>query len=210
MNFGELKTAVAELVLDTSPAIVAAIPDCINEAVLFACEEVALPSRKEVFSFASSTSTYYTLISSTFEGRVTYIGTATMEYIPLRGGLEELLQKHPDVTETGTIEDVAVEGSLIYYLPIPTTAETFTCIGLSVPATLVNDTDTPTDIPEYLHRMYICNKAAELLYTIIEDGTEGAKVNTQIFAGLAARGLDMLRAWAVRRRNPQRPIVWSN
>jgi hypothetical protein len=74
---------------------------------------------------------------------------------------------------------------------------------------LVDDTDTPDFIPEFLHREAIVNKAAEVAYNIIEDGIEGDKVNTKVFASLAEVGLNRVRAYISRRRPVVGKSNWS-
>ena len=204
MNNGELQREVKALVQDGSAEVLVSVQDYVNEAVQAIAEEVKLPSLKRVFSLTTSTSLYYisTATAASFSGKLTYVGDSTQEYSILDGGLESLLRLHPDVTEAGDIDYVVLEGSLLYYLPIPATAVTLTCIGYNFPATLVNQTDEPSDIPSFYHREAIVNKAASIAYSVIEAGaSEEDKVNTKIFAGLAEGGINKIRAWAVRRRS---------
>jgi hypothetical protein len=209
MNFSELQREVKAIVMDQSANILITIPDAINEAVQQVAEEVVLPSLKTLFTVTTNTSTYYVNFPSGFSGRLSYIGD-TEGVIPLLdGGLEQLIIKHPDVTVVGDIEHLAQEGNVLYYLPIPSTAKSLTCIGYNYPATLVNDTDTPSDIPEMVHRETICFKAASIIYSYIEDGIEQEKVNTLMFAGLAKTGMDKLSAWAHRRRSNVGTSIWS-
>ena len=209
MNFSELQREVKALVMDQSASILITIPDVINEAVQQVAEEIILPSLKTLFTVTTSTSVFYVNFPSGFSGRLRYIGDTEGAMSLLDGGLEQLVIKHPDVTVVGDIEDLAQEGNILYYLPIPSTAKSLTCIGYNNPATLVNDTDTPSDIPEMIHRETICFKAASILYAAIEDGVEGEKVNTVLFNGLAEKGMAKLSAWAHRRRSNVGTSVWS-
>ncbi len=209
MNFSELQREVGAMVLDQSANTLLAIPDAVNEAVQQIAESVILPSLKTLFTVTTSTSVFYVSMPSGFSGKLRYVGDSGGEYTVLDGGLEELIRKHPDTTESGDIEHLACEGSTLYYLPIPSTAVSLTCIGYNVPATLTNDTDTPSDIPEYMHREAICFLAASLLYSYIEDGIEQEKVNTLMFAGLAEKGINKIRAWSYRRRSGVGTSCWS-
>ena len=209
MNFSELQREVKALVMDQSANILITIPDAVNEAVQQVAEEVILPSLKTLFSVTTSISTYYVNFPSGFSGRLSYIGDTNGAMSLLDGGLEQLVTKHPDVTVTGDIEHLAQEGNILYYLPIPTAAKTLTCIGYNYPATLVNDTDTPSDIPDMVHRETICFKAASIIYSYIEDGIEQEKVNTVMFGNLANVGMAKLSAWAHRRRSNVGTSVWS-
>jgi hypothetical protein len=209
MNFSELQREVKALVMDQSSNILITIPDAINEAVQQISEDVVLPSLKVLFTVTTSTSVFYVNFPSGFSGRLRYIGDTEGAMSLLDGGLEQLVTKHPDVTVVGDIEDLAQEGNVLYYLPIPSTAKALTCIGYNYPATLVNDTDTPTDIPEMVHRETICFKAASILYSYIEDGLEQEKINTTMFTNLAKVGMAKLSAWAHRRRSNVGTSVWS-
>lgn len=210
MNFSELQREVAAMVMDQAANTLLAIPDTINEAVQQIAESVLLPSLKTLFTVTTSTSACYVSMPSGFSGKLRYVGDSDGEYTILDGGLEELLRKHPDTTESGDIEHLASEGTVLYYLPIPSTAVSLTRIGYNVPATLTNDTDTPSDIPEYTHREAICFLAASILYASIEDGLEQDKVNTKMFAGLAENGINKIRAWSYRRRTGVGTSCWSN
>lgn len=209
MNYEELQREVKSIIMDQSPSILLSVPDYINEAIQQIADEIDLPTLKTIFSLITSDTTYYTNIPATFSGRLRYVGDGDVEYKPLDGGIEELLRLHPDITETGDIEDIALEGNILYHLPIPTTVKTFYCVGFNKPSTLVNNTDTPTDIPDFLHREVICNKAVALAYNVIEDGIENEKVNTAVFEALSKRGEDKLRTWVTRRRSPVGRSCWS-
>jgi len=209
MTYAELQREVKGVVKDTSANILVSIPDFVNEAVQWAAEEANIPSLKALFTVTTSTSTYYVSMPSNFSGRLSYVGDTSGQYTIVDGGLEDLIAKKLDVTLVGDIEYIAHEGNTLYYLPIPATAVTLTCIGYNVPATLTEDNDTPSDIPELLHRRLLVNKAAELAYSVIEAGeTDENKINTKLFMGLAQGGLDSLRAWVVRRRSNVGTSCW--
>jgi hypothetical protein len=209
MNYSELQRELKAIIMDQSPKILLMVPDLINEAVQNIAEEVKFPELKQVSSVTTSISTYYVNMPATFSSRLKYAGNSDGEYTVLDGGVEELIRLFPTLAETGDIQYVTLEGNILYYQPIPTVAETITCIGYHVPATLVNDTDTPSFIPEWLHRESIVNTAAILAYNSIEDGVEGDKVNTKVFMGLAEVGLNKVRAYISRRRPVVSTSNWS-
>jgi hypothetical protein len=209
MNYSELQRELKAIIMDQSPKILLMVPDLINEAVQNIAEEVKFPELKQVSSVTTSISTYYVNMPATFSSRLKYAGNSDGEYTVLDGGVEELIRLFPTLAETGDIQYVTLEGNILYYQPIPTVAETITCIGYHVPATLVNDTDTPSFIPEWLHREAIVNAAAVSAYNSIEDGVEGDKVNTKVFMGLAEVGLNKIRAYISRRRPVLSTSYWS-
>lgn len=210
MNFQELQRELKDIIQDNSATVVASIPDYINEAVQQIAEEVDLPTLKSVFSLTTSTSLYYVSTPTTFNGKLKYVGSSSKKYNILDGKLEDLLELYPDVTESGDIDSVVLEGNLLYYLPIPSTAVALTCIGYNFPATLEDDTDTPSDIPSFYHREAIVNKAAAIAYSVIESGaTKEEKINFLLFNKLAEVGLNKVRAWLSRRRSSLVTSVWS-
>lgn len=209
MNFAELKRELAGIVLDQSPAIIVSFPDYINEAVQQIAEEIRFPELKQVISVATSTSVYYTNLPSTFSGKLTYAGNSDGEYTVLEGGVEELLRLYPTLTEVGDVQYIVCEGGLLMYQPIPATSVNIICVGYRVPDLLEADTDTPSFIPDFLHRESIVNKAASLAYLSIEDGAEGERVNFGIFNALAEVGINKIRAYVSRRRAINQTKSWS-
>jgi hypothetical protein len=209
MNYSELQREVKGIIMDQSPSILIGIPDYINEAIQLIAEEVKFPELKQVTSVTTSTSTYYISMPVSWSSRLNYAGNSDGEYVVLDGGLEELIRLYPTLAETGDVKHLTLEGRVLYYQPVPATATVITCIGYHTPDILVNDTDTPDFIPEFLHRETVVNKVAEIAYSIIEDGVEGEKVNTAVFSSLARVGLDRVRAYVSRRRPVVGKSNWS-
>jgi hypothetical protein len=197
--------------MDASPEILVSIPDFINEAYQQIAEEVRFPELKKIASVTTSISTYFVNMPTGFSSRLVYAGNSDGEYKILDGGVEELLRLYPSLDESGDIEYLLLEGSILYYQPIPTVATAITCVGYFAPATLVNDTDTPSVIPDYLQREALINKAASLAYNIIEDESDGntGKLNTKLFTGLAGNGVIKIKEWVSRRRPVTSSSVWS-
>lgn len=209
MDFAQLQQELKDIVMDQSPKILLMIPSLINEAVQNIAEEVKFPELKQVTSVTTSTSLAYVNMPTGFSSRLKYAGNSDGEYKVLDGGVEELIRLYPTLAETGDIKHLTLEGSVLYYQPIPTVATTITCIGYHRPATLVGDADTPSFIPDWLHRESIVNTAAVLAYNSIEDGVDGDKINTKVFESLAKVGLDKVRAYISRRRPVVSTSNWS-
>jgi hypothetical protein len=209
MNFSELQRELKILLMDQSPDIMISVPYYINESVQQIAGEVKFSELKQVSTVTTSTSTYYVNMPVNFSSRLYYAGSSSGEYEILDGGIEELIRSYPSLSESGDLRHVTLEGNILYYHPIPTVATVITCIGYHNPATLVNDTDTPSFIPEYLHRDSIVNMAASIAYSAIEDGVEKDKVNTKVFMMLAKNGLDKIRAYVSRRRSVLSTSNWS-
>jgi len=199
MNYSELLREVKSVVADASPTILVSIPDMINEAIQLIAEEAYLPSLKTMFTVTTNTSAAYTTVPTAFSGKLTYVGTSDGE-IKRYNSVEELIREFPAMDEVGDVEGIALEGTVLWYQKIPSTATTLTCIGYNSPTALSNSTDTPDCIPEYLHRGLIVNKTAMLCYNIIEDGMEAEKVNTVLFENLYQKSVAKLGEWVSKRR----------
>jgi hypothetical protein len=208
MNFSELQREVKAIILDASPAILLGIPDYINEAIQQIAEEVRFPELKQITSVNTSISTYCVNMPSGFSSRLVYAGDSSGEYKVLDGGIEDLIRLYPSLDESGDIKHLLLEGNVLYYQPIPTVVTAITCVGYFAPDTLVNDNDTPSVIPSYLHREAIVNKAAAVAYNIIEDEIDVGKVNTKLMLSLAEVGINKIRAYISKRRSVISSSSW--
>ena len=208
MNYLELQREVKTVISDASPTILVSIPDMVNEAIQLISEETYLPALKTMFTVTTNTSAAYTTVPSSFSGKLTYVGTSDGEIL-IKQSLEELLREYPALDEVGDVEAVVLEDSVLWYQGIPSTETTLTCVGYNTPTALVNDTDTPDSIPEYLHRGLIVNKVAMICYNIIEDGMEADKVNTKLFESLYQQSIIKLCEWVSRRRVNKVAKAWT-
>ena len=68
-----------------------------------------------------------------------------------------------DETDTGDIEDVAVEDDKLKVGPATSAAEEIAVKYYKKPATLVNDSDTPDCIPSHLHQSTLADKVIMVL-----------------------------------------------
>jgi hypothetical protein len=209
MNLGEIATEVRTNLKDQRADVLASIQDYINEAYRWVAAETSLPALKSVFTVTTVVSQSYANMPSTFDGRLLYCGTTEGQVNILDAGIQELLELHPDLTVEGAIKDVAVEGSILWYAEIPTTATALICLGYSIPTLLTANTDTPSAIPDYLHREILVNKASEIGYSIIEDGLEGERPNTAFYMARTAKGMTQLESWIEKRKGHVRRSVWS-
>jgi hypothetical protein len=200
VNFGELKQVVVDTVQENSDTLTASVGNRINSALLEITEEHDLPSLKKVFTVTTVVSQAYCTFPATFSGRLAYIGTTDGELTILEGGITSLIQLYPSLTETGTISELAIEYPVLWYQKIPAVATVLTCVGYSLPSTLLIDSDTPTDLPVHLHEDLIVNKVLINYYNKIEDGIEGEKVNTENYERRFARAKLQLLNWISRRR----------
>jgi hypothetical protein len=78
----------------------------------------------------------------------------------------------------GSVYGVARSGRLLYYQYIPTSPETLTIHYFRKPAVLEKSDDEPLEFPSFSHEPVIISRVLMELFSEIEDGIEGQKVNT--------------------------------
>lgn len=205
MNLSELIDEV-EIVLDDT-SFTSSIPDWINWAIAQAIDDANVPGFKEIISVSTVLATAYANLPSDCTGRILFVGDGTSS-IPIVS-LDELLEMYPDFDNEGDVAAVAIEGSLIYYQEIPSTAQLLTILHRRSPALLEDDEDEPEGIPLHLQRAVIVPKAASVGFDLIEDGVEGEKVNTNAQIINYNKGLYSLREWVAKRIRHNSRSIWS-
>ena len=97
----------------------------------------------------------------------------------------------------GAITDVAVDGVTLVARPVPSDNQTVFVAYYKQPTPLTNDdTSSPDCLPIHLHDSLLVNYAAKELYKRIEDGVDGAMVNTNKYTQLfTTEGLSFLREY---------------
>ena len=83
------------------------------------------------------------------------------------------------MNRSGIIHGVARAGKRLYYQRIPTTADTLTLWYYRKPTELLKDNDEPSEFPSFCHEPVIVNGVLAELFSMIEDGIEGQKINTE-------------------------------
>jgi hypothetical protein len=210
MYFSEMVSEVRDKIKDVSPTVLVRVPEFINQALVQATEDVDIPSLKNIYSVKTVLGQAYLNMPTGFSGKLRYVGTARGQIRLLDGGIEELIQMYPDLTVTGSVESVVIEGFVLWYMRIPEEETSLICIGFDYPDELVNDNDSPTCIPDYLHRDILVNKAVSIAYEEIEESMEGSNLgpNSARFDGMYQRGLIGLRAWISKRKGTVGRSAW--
>ena len=210
MTFEQLKDAVRSRVNDMSESLDESVPDFINEAIgIIAYDLGGLPSLKKFATVVTLTTANHVSMPTDSSGILRYVGDEDGE-ITVLPNLETLVRRYPKLDETGSVVDyVVLEGSDLYYQPIISPANTLYLIYFANPTVLVSGSDIPTYLPSVLHRSSIVPKAAELIFSIIEEGVEGDHVNTLAAQSDYAVGLAQLRAWKKRITRRESPTIWE-
>jgi hypothetical protein len=103
----------------------------------------------------------------------------------------------PKVTEQGDIEAVALEGTVLHYRRLPIDPQDLDLTYYAKPEPLTaSESSKPICIPEPLHYQLLVNLVLWDLYSEIEDGIEGQKVNTEYHAGQFATAMQTLMSEA--------------
>jgi len=101
--------------------------------------------------------------------------------IKVHGSLSQLYRMFSNLDQSGVVCGVAVKGRYMYYQRVPSSAETLRINYWRYPEKLASRDDKPDDLPGHLHEALLVNYACWRIYEQIEDGVEGAKVNTQYY-----------------------------
>lgn len=214
MNFKQLCDAVRDLIDD--PGYENEIPVYVNMAYQQAVNEpgVRIPHLKgmSVINTVSGANCVSMLTDNpTFSGKLLRVGDSTK--ITIYPSLESLFDKYQKdgvlEDQEGDVEAVALEGSLLWYQKIPTTATPLAIIYYKDPPDLVDLSDVPAYLPSMLHEDLLAYGAAKRLASRIEDGVEGPKVNTASFEASYQRGVNMLRSWLAARRTANNGSKWD-
>lgn len=116
--------------------------------------------------------------------------------INIRTSSQILYDLHGFVFSPGPIEDVAVDGNLLWAMPEVAEDQTIQIRYYRKPAALVNDEDVPEGIPAHLHQPVIVNYVLRNIFTLIEEGIDENKPNTKLYTQkFVAEGLAPLIAY---------------
>lgn len=216
MTYLELQDEVKLKLQDSSKEIVNLIPALINEVIE---EDVEAAGPREFMKYGSittSTSNPYVDLSSAailsdedFSGRLLECADADENLVEIVS-LEALFTLFPAMDTSGSVEYVAVEGNILYYQRIPSTAATLYILYRRKPTAMSEDDDTPDGIPEYLHRPLIVPGAAKKGFSLIEDGIEDSnKPNTFREMQAHDKAFLMYKEWVERRKRHLPRSFWK-
>lgn len=187
----------------------------INEAIAYACTYpgVEIPSLKKMGMFTTSTTDPYAPldgVASNFGGKVLAVGEPGL--IKVYAQLEDLYTDYYPLNKVGDVEAVCVTGNSVWYQGIPEVATNIMCILQSDPP-VVEDTEEEDPeipiIPEAFQRRLIVHGVAAFLYDNIEDGVDGAKVNTENSKRELAMGIQKWLEFLGQRRHHIKTSHWN-
>jgi hypothetical protein len=207
MTFKEIQDEVEVIVKDES--LFDLIPSVINDIYAEVVNEARPPALKTPMSVATVVGQSWLTLPSGVFGSLLFAGSATGGQLTVVGSLEALMEEEPGLEEEGDLEKVAMEGGVLWYRKRPSVATNFVALMLRAPAKLVLDSSTPDCIPEYLHRRCLIYGAAAALWSILEEGIDGEKVNSMNYSSRYEQGKLMLLTWIGRQRKHIGRSIWS-
>lgn len=219
MNLKQMRDEVSLIIQDdsyTAPTI----DGYINQALLHACDLVAVPQLKVIDNVSTVVGQRYVNLSSVlgnFSGRLSLVKRIGAE-VAIYPDLENFIQAHPESSD-GHVSAVCLEGSILWYHAVPDEAEDLLLVYYKNPAIMVTDNDTTDAIPQSLHKKLLVHGACYMIFDQIEDGMEGQKVNTQAHylisffderrATPTKSGIQEFREFIASRRKNHITSVWS-
>jgi hypothetical protein len=212
-TFAHLKDEVAILLQDTSAEIVARIPIALNEALYSVADELiscgGIPDLKAIGTFETVVDQAWTTLPTGFNGKLLFAGNDSTCLAIADGGVAQLMAENPSLDESGPVHTVALEGSVLYYQGIPSSATTYPILYQINPTVWSDDADVVADwVPLHLQRLLFVHKATATLFNWIEDGIDGDQVNTLAQLGLHEKYLTQMREFLARRKTASMRSIW--
>ena len=174
----DLVLAVQEIVQDPSYTTTEILP-LINEGLQMLAAEKLLPPLDSRATVNTVTTGNVADLPTDYGQGIYYADDAGRE-LKVYESWTDMAREYTDLTLSGDVKGVAVVGDTLMYLPIPTAATPLTIYYYRTPTTLIESAE-----PDGFNRQTrpygeaaLKYYAAFRLYDIIEDGIEGAKVNT--------------------------------
>lgn len=170
----------------------------INDVYFAVVNECLIPELKGMDTVVTVVSQAYASMSGVaggFSGALSRVYSSGGNGVVVLHSLEALMDLRGNLTDTGSVEAVALEGSTLWYYPIPATAETLTVIYYKNPELMVSDSAEPDVLPEFVHRKILVNGAASMCFDSVEDGIDGLKVNTRSRELSKLEGVVKFREW---------------
>jgi hypothetical protein len=174
------------------------VDNYINDTYLSVIGQCLVPELKGIDTVVTVLSQSYTSLTGVtggFSGNLTRVYNSEGVYVSIFNTLENLISSNGLLTDVGNVIAVALEGTTLWYYPVPEIVETLTLIYYRNPVALVSDSDSPDAIPEFLHRQILVNGASSLCFDTIEGGVEGVKINTQSRDISKREGMIRFREW---------------
>ncbi len=211
MKLEKMRNLVIGIIEDSSYS-----PDVIlenlNRALTHCYGVVDIPEFKRIFPVQTVTGQSYLYLNDQIDSfggrvkRVKYDGYALRVYT----SLEHMSDDYDDISDTGDIEAVALEGRLLWYTKVPETATDLTVICYIHPEPLANNSpDNILDwMPDHIQQSILVNGAASYVFNEIEEEDSNKPV-TKSYESKMEDGITDFRAWIAKNRQSRSYNYWS-
>lgn len=179
MTFAEFQTDIHNIVIRQDPMYVnMSIPARINRAVSMIAAGIRMPNNDvspplpDLYTSATveTTTNAYADLPATYQRNVFYIADSNDRILAPKGGdyysfllfLKQITQK--DLSQTGSVTDVAIKGNKLYYQGIPSAATDLSVHFYRKPVDMTLGTSTPDGIPEHLQDRLIKNYVVKEIF----------------------------------------------
>jgi hypothetical protein len=207
-----MKQEVLNIIQDDS--FNSSIAGYVNEAFLQASGRVNIPDLKRVGIATTVIGQMYTSLAGIpdgFSGRLTrLLDPNIVRHTNVESLLAHISVANRDITEINPVEDVALEGKTLWYFPTPSTPQSIQALMFSNPIIMTDDDNTPEAFPEICHRNIGVHGAAFMAFSMIEDGIEGDKVNTNHHFTMFEKGITQLTEWIGKHRPHQISSIFND
>ena len=137
-----------------------------------------LPNLFSIGTVDTDISAAYVSMPATYQRGLRFAANESGVEIDISNSWIDFAETYPLLDKTGNIYEVIEQGGNLYYQGIPTASEEISIHFYRLPIDMAAASDTPDGIPSHLHVQLLTNYACKEIYNLIEDGIEGAQVNT--------------------------------
>jgi hypothetical protein len=150
-----------------------------NDCLMDLAGEFLLPDLDTWVDIATDPNVDHVRLPVRFMKNLRYAHSTTQNReIRRYGGLSQLYRLFSQLDLTGRVLGVCAQGADLYYQRIPSSAETIRINFYRFPDRMESRFDKATCLPDHLVKPLLLNYAAMEIFSLIEDGIEGAKINT--------------------------------
>jgi hypothetical protein len=221
MNLSQLQEEISIIVYDLgfTPEI---IEGYINDCIEYINSIIVLPGRKAITVVPTTINQAYSALDTVsgllFNIRILRASCSSGPlkiYNSLETMFDDYSSDNVGLLEAGELEAVVLEGNTLWYQKVPTVATDITLLYYRKVPELSDANDSPLDIPKGLHRSLLVHGTCWIIYSQIEEDTEGGMENTKnhFWQSFDERnphsGIVKLREWVGRSRKHKITSIWN-
>ena len=181
MKLGLLIEMVVDAIQDTSFSE-SLIKGLINDAAIIMADAARLPALSVGMNSVDTATGAFQVSMPADYHKLTFRCMDGARQVNIRNNMEEFLMLYNgDMTNEGDVENIVIQGSTLFYQPVPATSASLMLFYSKLPPALVKSSDIPSFLPSPKNHKGLANYAIGEIFNIIEDGIEGEKVNTMTY-----------------------------